>query len=198
MDIRVRQLKESNERAFKGIVESYWQRLHKFAQIYVLDAEAAKEIVQDSFLALWNGRATLSDDTCLITYLMVVCRNKCLNHLKSLKLECVEIDELTETDIYRRSNIYVLEDESLEILVTKELTSAIEASLSKLSPRTREVFMMSRYDGLKNREIAERRNITVKAVEFHISKALNQLRQDLSRDYLLSAAFVFFNLFWNE
>lgn len=198
MDIRVRQLKESNERAFRGIVESYWQRLHKFAQIYVLDAEAAKEIVQDAFLALWNCRQTLSDDTCLITYLMVVCRNKCLNYLKSLRLECVEIDALTDTDVYRRSNIYVLEDEALEILVTKELTTAIESSLSKLSPRTREIFTMSRYEGLKNREIAERRDITVKAVEFHISKALNQLRQDLSRDYLLSSAFVFFNFFLDE
>ena len=194
MDINVRQLKESNEQIFKGIVESYWPRLHKFAQIYVLDREAAKEIVQDTFLILWKQRENLDDETCLITYLMVVCRNKCLNYLKSLQFEKVEINELTESAIYQRSNIYVLEDDSLEILVTKELASAIEASLSKLPSRTRAIFMMSRYEGLKNREIAEHQNITVKAVEFHINKALSHLRHDLSQEYFISVVFVFFYL----
>ena len=186
MDINVRQLKESNEQIFKGIVESYWPRLHKFAQIYVLDREAAKEIVQDTFLILWKQRENLDDETCLITYLMVVCRNKCLNYLKSLQFEKVEINELTESAIYQRSNIYVLEDDSLEILVTKELASAVETSLLRLPVRTREIFMMSRYEGLKNKEIADFHNITIKAVEFHINKALNHLRGDLSRDYLIS------------
>ena len=186
----VQQLKGCNERAFKEIVESYWPRLHKFAQTYVLNGEVAKEIVQDVFLVLWEQRRNLEDDTCLITYLMVVARNKCLNYLKSLELETVDINDLTESLIYQRSHIYVLEDESLDILVVKELKQAIEVSLGKLSPRTKDIFFMSRYEGLKNREIAERENITIKAVEFHISKALNQLRNDLSKDYLLSFLYI--------
>lgn len=190
MDINVWQLKESNERTFKSIVESYWPRLHKFAQIYVLDGEVAKEIVQDTFLILWKQRKNLDNETCLITYLMVVCRNKCLNYLKSLQLDKVEITDLTEFSIYQRSNIYVLEDDSLEILVTKELASAIEASLSKLPSRTRTIFMMSRYEGLKNREIAEHQNVTIKTVEFHINKALTHLRHDLSQEYLISIVFL--------
>ena len=56
MDISIRQLRNSNEQMFKSIVESYWPRLHKFAQIYVLDREVAKEIVQDTFLVLWKQR----------------------------------------------------------------------------------------------------------------------------------------------
>ena len=114
--------------------------------------------------------------------------------MKSLQFEKVEINELTESAIYQRSNIYVLEDDSLEILVTKELASAIEASLSKLPSRTRAIFMMSRYEGLKNREIAEHQNITVKAVEFHINKALSHLRHDLSQEYFISVVFVFLYL----
>lgn len=185
MNINVQQLKNGNENAFKSIVESYWPRLHKFAQTYVLDNEVAKEIVQDTFLILWKQRKELDEDTCLITYLMVVNRNKCLNYLKSLKLETIDISELSESAIYQRSNIYVLEDESLEILVTKELQQAIDDSLEKLTLRTKEIFLLSRYEGLKNREIAEQQNISVKAVEFHINKALKQLKCDLSKDYFI-------------
>ena len=190
MDISIRQLRNSNEQMFKSIVESYWPRLHKFAQIYVLDREVAKEIVQDTFLDLWKQREKLDKETCLITYLMVICRNKCFNYLKGLQLEQVEINDLNEFAIYQRSNVYVLENDSLEILMTKELASAIEASLSKLSARTRDIFMMSRYDGFKNKEIAESQCITVKAVEFHINKALSHLRDDLSKEYLIPIIFL--------
>ena len=56
MDISIRQLRNSNEQMFKSIVESYWPRLHKFAQIYVLDREVAKEIVQDTLFCGNNGK----------------------------------------------------------------------------------------------------------------------------------------------
>ena len=146
--------------------------------------------MQDTFLVLWKQREKLDKETCLITYLMVICRNKCFNYLKGLQLEQVEINDLNEFAIYQRSNVYVLENDSLEILMTKELASAIEASLSKLSARTRDIFMMSRYDGFKNKEIAESQCITVKAVEFHINKALSHLRDDLSKEYLIPIIFL--------
>lgn len=179
----IQQLKNGNEKVFEQMVKSYWPRLHSFANIYVVDQEVAKEIVQDTFLALWEQRGNLDDKTCLITYLMVVSRNKCLNYLKSLQLETISIDNLSEYAVYQRSNVYVLEDDSLEILTTKELTSAIAASLEKLPPRTRKIFMLSRYSGLKNKEIAEQLGISIKGVEYHISNALKQLRSDLSKDY---------------
>lgn len=183
--LSIQQLKQGNQKVFEQIIKSYWPRLNSFAYIYVLDKEVVKEIVQDTFLALWDQRRNLDNETCLITYLMVVSRNKCLNYLKSLQLETIPISDLNEFTVYQRSNLYVMEDESLGILVAKELNLAIEASLEKLSHRTREIFRMSRYEGLKNREIAEREHITVKAVEFHINKALTQLRSDLSKDYFV-------------
>lgn len=181
----IQQLKNGNEKIFEQIVKAYWPRLHSFANIYVIDREVAKEIVQDSFLTLWDQRGKLDDESCLITYLMVVCRNKCLNYLKSLQLETIPIDSLNEYTVYQRSNVYVLEDDSLEILTAKELTHAIAVSLDKLPPRTREVFMLSRYSGLKNTEIADQLGISTKGVEYHISNALKQLRIDLSKDYFI-------------
>lgn len=185
--VLIQQLKDGNEKAFEQIVKSYWPRLYAFANIYVIDKEAAKEIVQDTFLVLWDQRRNLDDNTCLITYLMVVSRNKCLNYLKSLQLDTIPIDDLNEYTVYQRGNIYVLEDDSLEILITKELAQAIAISLEKLPTRTREIFMLSRYSGLRNKEIADQLEISTKNVEYHINNALKQLKSDLTKDYFTVA-----------
>lgn len=184
MDTTIIQLKNGGERAFKAIVEAYWGRLYRFSLIYIKEEEVAKEIVQDTFLVLWNEKMNLTADTSLIKYLMVVNRNKCLNHLKSLKLQTVDLAELEETSIYKRASISILEDDSLDLLITKELSEKIKASLDRLPEKTREIFLMSRNDDMKNKEIAAAQSISVKAVEFHISKALKQLRKDLNSDYL--------------
>ncbi|WP_370862678.1 RNA polymerase sigma-70 factor [Parabacteroides faecis] len=183
----IQQLKDGNEKVFEQIVKSYWPRLYAFANIYVINKEAAKEIVQDTFLVLWSQRKYLEDNTCLITYLMVVGRNKCLNYLKSLQLHTIPIDELNEYTVYQRSNVYVLEDDSLEILITKELAQAIATSLEKLPAQTKEIFMLSRYNGLKNKEIADQLGISTKSVEYHIKNALKQLKSDLIKDYFTIA-----------
>ena len=183
----IQQLKDGNEKVFEQIVKSYWPRLYAFANIYVINKEAAKEIVQDTFLVLWSQRKYLEDNTCLITYLMVVGRNKCLNYLKSLQLHTIPIDELNEYTVYQRSNVYVLEDDSLEILITKELAQAIANSLEKLPAQTKEIFMLSRYNGLKNKEIADQLGISTKSVEYHIKNALKQLKSDLIKDYFTIA-----------
>ena len=167
----IQQLKNGNEKAFEQIVKSYWPRLYAFTNIYVINKEAAKEIVQDTFLVLWEQRKILDDNTCLITYLMVVGRNKCLNYLKSLQLNTIPIDDLNEYTVYQRSNIYVLEDDSLD----------------KLPMRTREIFMLSRYSGLRNKEIADQLEISTKNVEYHINNALKQLKCDLTKDYFTVA-----------
>ncbi|GGK05853.1 RNA polymerase sigma-70 factor [Parabacteroides faecis] len=183
----IQQLKDGNEKVFEQIVKSYWPRLYAFANIYVINKEAAKEIVQDTFLVLWSQRKYLEDNTCLITYLMVVGRNKCLNYLKSLQLHTIPIDDLNECTVYQRSNVYVLEDDSLEILITKELAQAIATSLEKLPAQTKEIFMLSRYNGLKNKEIADQLGISTKSVEYHIKNALKQLKSDLIKDYFTIA-----------
>ncbi len=183
----IQQLKDGNEKVFEQIVKSYWPRLYALANIYVINKEAAKEIVQDTFLVLWSQRKYLEDNTCLITYLMVVGRNKCLNYLKSLQLHTIPIDDLNEYTVYQRSNVYVLEDDSLEILITKELAQAIATSLEKLPAQTKEIFMLSRYNGLKNKEIADQLGISTKSVEYHIKNALKQLKSDLIKDYFTVA-----------
>ena len=183
MNLIIKQLQDGNEKVFEQIVREYWPRMFKFALIYTQNNETSQELVQDTFLVLWNNRAVLKDNTNLITYLMVVLRNKCLNLLEQARIRQLYIEEIDDETIYQRANLYVLQDEASQIVESEDLHKAIERALSKLPEKTREVFMLSRYDGLKNQQIAETKNISQKTVEYHISKALQILKEELPQDY---------------
>ncbi|MGE4332475.1 MAG: RNA polymerase sigma-70 factor [Macellibacteroides sp.] len=183
MNLIIKQLQDGNEKVFEQIVREYWPRMFKFALIYTQNNETSQELVQDTFLVLWNNRAILKDNTNLITYLMVVLRNKCLNLLEQARIRQLYIEEIDDETIYQRANLYVLQDEASQIVESEDLHKAIERALSKLPEKTREIFMLSRYDGLKNQQIAETKNISQKTVEYHISKALQILKEELPQDY---------------
>ena len=183
MNLIIKQLQDGNEKVFEQIVREYWPRMFKFALIYTQNNETSQELVQDTFLVLWNNRAILKDNTNLITYLMVVLRNKCLNLLEQTRIRQLYIEEIDDETIYQRANLYVLQDEASQIVESEDLHKAIERALSKLPEKTREVFMLSRYDGLKNQQIAETKNISQKTVEYHISKALQILKEELPQEY---------------
>lgn len=183
MNLIIKQLQDGNEKVFEQIVREYWPRMFKFALIYTQNNETSQELVQDTFLVLWNNRAILKDNTNLITYLMVVLRNKCLNLLEQTRIRQLYIEEIDDETIYQRANLYVLHDEASQIVESEDLHKAIERALSKLPEKTREVFMLSRYDGLKNQQIAETKNISQKTVEYHISKALQILKEELPQEY---------------
>ena len=183
MNLIIKQLQDGNEKVFEQIVREYWPRMFKFALIYTQNNETSQELVQDTFLVLWNNRAVLKDNTNLITYLMVVLRNKCLNLLEQTRIRKLYIEEIDDETIYQRANLYVLQDEASQIVESEDLHKAIERALSKLPDKTREIFMLSRYDGLKNQQIAETKNISQKTVEYHISKALQILKEELPQEY---------------
>lgn len=183
MDFRVKELQKGNEQVFEQVVHDYWPRLFKFALIYTQNNEVSQELVQDAFLSLWNSRKNLKDDSSLITYLMVILRNKCLNYLEQTNIKKSYIEELDDDFIYQKANQYVLQDDASKILEADDLHNAIERALNKLPEKTREIFLMSRYDGLKNQEIADIKDLSVKTVEFHITKALHLLKENLPQEY---------------
>lgn len=171
------------EKTFHTIFIAYFESLTVFAKAYVVDIEIAKDIVQEAFYNLWEKRSSLPENSDLKSYLYQATRNNCLNYLKRLKVQ-----EKYEKRILDNYNDLLLNHEALsqlnvDALSFNELLEALNKAISNLPPKCREVFELSRVDGMKNREIAEQLNISVKAVEGHISKALKQLKDQLNSYY---------------
>lgn len=155
---------------------TYYPRMIRFARQYVLLEEDAENIVQDIFLILWEKRDVLDIRVSLVPYLFTLVKNKCLDFVRH-KTVCEEF--ANEWKVKRAAleqlNYSFTSDEDIEKLVA----SAIES----LPERCREIFIKSRIEGRKYKEIAEELDLSVNTVENQMSIALRKLRLEL-KDYL--------------
>ena len=165
---------------FKQIFETNYPRLLRFAAEYTGNRQAAEDIVQDVFLKLWEKRASLPTDVNINAYLPTMVKNRCLDFLKHQQvINRYSINRKAELQREMEFNYYAADKFYLEQMDIESLELLVEKTISELPKQCRKVFELSRYEGLKYREIAEKMGISVKTVETHISNALKILRERL-------------------
>jgi RNA polymerase sigma-70 factor, ECF subfamily len=166
-----------DEQAFELLFRKYYIRLCGFANKYFNEPEEAREVVQEVFTKIWEGREDIIPDQSLCSYIFKITSNISINRLRHKRIESkyVEIYKLVYAD-----NREISPHESL---LAKELNHNITTALNKIPPKCKRIFDLSRIEGLKYNEIAVILQISVKTVEAHMSKALNILRYEL-REYL--------------
>lgn len=165
-------LSERNKVVYDFVFQYYYSGLCAFAETIVKDKEVVEDIVQDLFVTLWVKSAQITIRGSLKNYLFSSVRNRCFDYLKhqTVKLKSVQIikdsgnsEEFTPENWFAES----------------ELQEIIQSSMEKLPPRCQEIFKMSRFDGLKNQEIADKLGLSKRTVELQITNALKALRKDL-------------------
>lgn len=172
-----------NIATFELLFKSYYSELCAFANKYLSDVDAAEEIVQSIFVKFWEKKDQYSDVAYKKAFFYTAVKNACLNQIKHI--------EIRET--YKKHNVREIEAENLRIdneIETTELSEKIRASIDKLPEGRRKIFIMSRYEGLKYKEIADHLKISIKTVENQMGSALKQLKIDLA-EYLVILSIVF-------
>jgi len=161
---------------FERLFRDEFKGLVLFAIQYVKDYEAAREIVQEAFIGMWDKRAQIDLSRPVKTYLSTTVRNRSLNYLRDNKK--------FDTRLLAQENLFPLASyEQTDRLVERELQDRIQYAISELPEKCREVFLLSRNEHLKYQAIAGKLEISVKTVETQMSKALQHLRIRL-KDYL--------------
>ena len=175
------------EADFEDLFKQHYSALCAYANMYLNEVPASEDLVQEVFFKIWQGREKLEIRTSIKSYLFRAVRNACLNLISHIDIR----------EEYKKHNERVVqEDESnfTDESVVSELEEKIRLSIDALPTERRRVFIMSRYEGLKYREIAEQLNISVKTVENQMSKALLFMREKLV-DYLPLILLIFKGLF---
>jgi RNA polymerase sigma-70 factor, ECF subfamily len=155
--------------AFEALFREHYRALCAFARQYMKDAEKAEDLVQDLFFRLWQDRAKIQVTMSVKAYLFASVRNRCLNavavqsRVRSLNDE--EDEAVFEEDVSEEERTHRL--------------ARVHAAIEALPEERRKVFKLSRYEGLKYQEIADRLGISVKTVENQMGKALKTLREEL-------------------
>lgn len=180
-------LNKKQEAAFEVTFSLYYPRLVHFAREYV-PYEDAKSLAQDAFITFWEKNPVITNEPQLQSYLYTIVKNNCLMHLRHEKVKKNFADE---TEIKMQHGVYQVALEQMDTSETafREINTIIESTLAVFPPRCREVFTLSRLEGKKNHEIAVELNISVKAVESQITKALKILRIAL-KDFLPILAYL--------
>lgn len=169
---------------FEEIYLSYCFRMRCFAQEYVLYEADAENIVQDVFTELWAKREVLSCPINIVAFLFTAVKNRCIDHLRH-KIIVREAETLLQEEYQLTMNAKLASlelfdqtlfaEESIELIVSK--------ALDALPDRCREIFIKSRMEGKKQKEIAAEMNISLKTVENQMNIAYRKLREEL-KDYL--------------
>lgn len=169
-------LKAGDITAFEMIFRTYYQPLCNYAYTFVQDKDEAEEIVQTTFLAVWEKKEVLEIRSTIRPYLYAMVRNACLNVIKHAKIK--QQHAAVELAMGEHS----VESVSRTVMAG-ELERRIHEAMEVLPEQCRLVFKLSRFEELKYQEIADQLNISVKTVENHMGKALKIMREQL-RDYL--------------
>jgi RNA polymerase sigma-70 factor (ECF subfamily) len=169
-------LRNGDVTVFEMFFRAHYQPLCNYAFTFVQDRDEAEEIVQSTFLAVWEKREAIEIRTSLKSYLYAMVRNSCLNAIKHEKIKQKHAGE--ELAIGDRSHESVAHG-----VLSDELEERIHMSMEKLPEQCRLIFKLSRFEELKYAEIAEQLNISIKTVENQIGKALKIMREEL-KEYL--------------
>lgn len=175
---------------FEDIYLSYFSKMKYFALEYVIREEDAENIVQDVFTELWEKKEMLSMHINLVAYLFTTVKNRCLNHLRH-KTIVQETATLIQEEylITLRMNLNSLEAFDQNLFSDQDIEKLITRALNSLSPKCREIFVMSKIEGKKQKQIAAELNISINTVETQTGIAYKKLRAELKEHLLL---FIFF------
>lgn len=179
------ELRSGNELAFSEVFKRHWKKVYRMAFLKLRSEELAEELVQDLFLALWEKRETL-EITNLAPYLATAIKHRVISHIRKqvvhqkywdyYKTTFTESEAVTEKDIEYN-----------------ELLKQFEHGLFDLPEKSKKVFKLNRLEGRSIPEIANMLNLSEKAIEYHLTRSLKQLRLHL-KEYILPSIVLLLNV----
>jgi RNA polymerase sigma-70 factor, ECF subfamily len=170
--VKQTRIKQDDLVEFEKLFKLFYSPLCNYAYRFLKDMDLAEEIVQEFFYNYWKNRHTMNIQISIKSYMFRAIRNNSLKYL-----EHVRVVKKYEQNFKDTNGIDAgVETNDLE---ARELNEIIEATLDELPERCRQIFKLSRFEGLKYNEIAEKLSISIKTVEANMGKALQLFRKNL-------------------
>ncbi len=178
-------IKKGDMVAFDAIYNKYCKRLYGFVIRYVKQEEDAEEIVQEVFMKIWETRNKIDVYSSFESFLFTITYNSAISLLRKRANEKKYLDYLKSLQEVNRA------PELTEEIQFNELNNKLQALLDELTPRQKEIFQLSRNEGLSHEEIAGKLNISVNTVKNHMVSTLHYLRKNLDNGLIINLLFVY-------
>ncbi len=167
----IRKIKKGDIKAFELFFKQNYKTLCNYAFYYLKNTEDSEEIVQDIFFNIWKKRKELNIKS-VKSYLFQSVKNNCLQEIKRKSYR-------NKYQNYVKNRSIELESQADKIINTKDINEIIDRTFDALPARCKQIFKLSRYEGMKYKEIAVKLSISIKTVEANMGKALKLFRNNL-------------------
>lgn len=178
--LEIHALQKGEKKAYEAVYNEFFGVLYHLCLQYLHNENVAEEIVQDTFMKLWEIRETINDQINIHNFLYTITKNNCLNYLRNQKISMKHLENMKYMEMQFN---YEALDKLGNFIQFEELRNKIEEAIIKLPAEVIETFKLSRFEELSYKEIAARQYISIKTVEARISKTLRFLRIEL-KEYL--------------
>lgn len=168
---RLRSLCEGDQKAFEVFFLLYQPKLVSFLCGFIKDNEHARDIAQDIFLDIWNNKEKLVEVKSLKAYIFKMAKNQICNYYDHIIVN----EKFVAMQLNQSSGI----EDAEEVIFASQLQNMIDVTISHMPPQRKQIYIMSRVDGLSNTEIAEKLNIKKRTVENHLTAALADIRRTI-------------------
>ncbi len=164
----IRQLNQGNERSFDTLYKHFAPRMFSFALSLSKNRAEAEDVVQEVFLKVWNKKGEISLSGSFESYLFTICKNTILNNIRKTAYHTAFLE-------YKRAYPASIPDLDEE-LNGKELEELYHKAVNALSPRKKEIFVLSQKQALSYAEIAQRLGISIKTVRNQMNAASKDIK----------------------
>ena len=179
----LKKLKDGDEKSYNILVEKYGDRLYAYILSLSNDPILSQDILQNVFLKIWTKRQQINISKSIENYLFRTTYNEFINQYKKKRATMV-----LEQKYFRALEKVT---ENFEEDRYQKLYDMVNLEIENLPPKCKQVFILSRKEGLTNAEISDYLNVSLKSVEAHITKAFSVLRQKLGDDVRLALFLLF-------
>jgi RNA polymerase sigma-70 factor (ECF subfamily) len=183
-------LKKGDKSAFSLVFSTYYSDLVAFANTFTRQIPVSEEIVQDIFVKLWDEVRYKDITVSLKSYLLRSVQNRCIDWLRHMKVR----DNYATMVL---DNMVLFENNTENYIFFSELEQSLNKALNKLPEELAVTFKMNKLQGLKQTEIAEKLNISLRTVEYRLAKTLSILRDEL-KDFFVMSIFLIYSLFMSQ
>jgi len=164
-------LKGGDHKAFETVFVAYYNKTKVFIYGYIKSVPDAEELTEDLFVNLWENRKNIDISRSFSSYLHTIARNMAVNFLKHKYVHNTYLNNTQHTEYGSTSE---------EDLIAKELGLLIDDVVDKMPAQRKQIYILSRSEGLSNTEIADQLNTTKRNVESQLSLALKKIRETVS------------------
>lgn len=186
LELLIREFSNESESAFEELFDYYYKRLYNFSRSFLKTGEGIDDILQDVFIKIWQQRKNIHNPETFNSLLYTITRNLLLNEIRRRLNNEKKREEIRNMSLASEYETTIEVDYSL-------LKENVDQIIENLPDRKKEIFKLSREEGLSYKEIAEKLNISTKNVEYHISQVLSVLRKGLKSQGW--SALLFFHFF---